>query len=55
LEVIRLELDSFLIKRKGNKGSVSDMDLNRNATKYRDNHIHKDAAGIMLHFINGKY
>ena len=34
---------------------LSDSDLNRNATKYRDNHIHKDAAEIILHFINGKY
>ena len=32
-----------------------DPDLNRNATNYRDNHIHKDAAEIILHFINGKY
>ena len=32
-----------------------DPDLNRNATKYRDNHIHKYAAGIILHFMNGKY
>ena len=32
-----------------------DPDLNRNAIKYRDNHIHKDAAEIILHFINGKY
>ena len=34
---------------------LPDPDLNRNETKYRDNHIHKDAAEIMLHFINGKY
>ena len=33
----------------------SDPDLNRNAKNYRDNHIHKDAAEIILHFINGKY
>ena len=32
-----------------------DPNLNRNATNYRDNHIHKDAAEIILHFINGKY
>ena len=35
--------------------SISDPDLSRNATNYRDNHIHKDAAEIILHFINGKY
>ena len=29
--------------------------LNKNTTNYRDNHIHKDAAEIMLHFVNGKY
>jgi len=33
----------------------TDLDLNRNATKYQDNHIQKDAAEIILHFINGKY
>ena len=37
------------------KPSLGDPDLNRNAIKYRDNHIHKDAMEIMLHFINGKY
>ena len=34
---------------------VVDPDLNRNATKYRDNHIYKDAVEIILHFINVKY
>jgi hypothetical protein len=37
------------------KITLYDPDLNRNATNYRDNHIHKDAAEIILHFINGKY
>ena len=35
--------------------SFPDPDLNRKATNYKDNHIHKDAAEIILHFINGKY
>ncbi len=33
----------------------SDPDLNRNATNYRDNHKHRYATEIILHFINGKY
>jgi len=32
-----------------------DLDLNRNATNYRDNHKHIDAAKIILHFINVKH
>jgi len=32
-----------------------DPDLNRNTPNYRDNHKHKDAAEIILHFINVKY
>ena len=35
--------------------SFDDLDLNRNATTYRDNHKHKDAVEIILHFINVKY
>jgi len=31
-----------------------DLDLNRNTTKYRDSHIHRDAAEIIFHFINEK-
>jgi len=32
-----------------------DPDLNRNAIKHRDNHKHKYAVEIILHFINIKY
>jgi len=32
----------------------TDLDLNRNATNYRHNHEYKDAAKIILHFINVK-
>ena len=35
--------------------NMHDPDLNRNATNYRDNHIHKYTAEIILHFINGNY
>ena len=34
---------------------VGDPDLNKNTTNYRDNHKHKYAVEIILHFINGKY
>ena len=34
---------------------VFDLDLNRNTTNYRDNHKHRDAMEIILHFINVKY
>ena len=44
------------------KGSVSfpdamsyDPDLNRNTKNYRDNHKHRYAVEIILHFINIKY
>ena len=33
----------------------ADLDLNRNTTNYRDNHKHRDATEIILHFINVKY
>jgi len=33
---------------------ATDPDLNRNLTKYTDNHIHEDAVEIILHFINVK-
>jgi len=35
--------------------SLSDPDLSRNAIKHRDNHKHRYAAEIILHFINVKY
>ena len=35
--------------------AICDLDLNRNATNYRDNHKHRDAMEIILHFINVKY
>ena len=34
---------------------ICDPNLNRNATNYTDNHKHKDAVEIILHFINGNY
>ena len=35
--------------------TIVDPDLNRKATNYRDNHKHRYAAEIILHFINVKY
>ena len=48
-------LDQNALSSIGSSKVLIDPDLNRNAIKYRDNHIHKDAVEIMLHFINGKY
>lgn len=42
-------------KKQHHKEKPTDMDLNKNATKCWNNHIQKDAAEIMMHFINGKY
>jgi hypothetical protein len=42
-------------EKKADRSDTTDPDLNRNATNYKDNHIHKYAAEIILHFINGKY
>lgn len=45
----------LILEPYDNPNRVNDPDLNRNTTKYRDNHIHKDAMEIILQFINVKY
>ena len=63
LEFCWILLQNFKLKYASNPHShriitcsnTTDLDLNKNATKYRDNHIHKDSVEIILHFINGKY
>jgi len=42
-------------KKKADLSIITNLELNRNTTKYRDNHIQKDAVEIILHFINVKY
>jgi len=41
-------------EKKIDNFDTTDPYLKRNTTNYRDNHKHKDAAEIILHFINGK-
>jgi len=36
-------------EKKADRFDPTDPDLNRNATNYRDNHKHRDAAEIILH------
>ena len=40
-------------RKNTDHSDTTDLDLNRNATNYRDNHKHKYAMEIILHFING--
>jgi len=42
-------------REKADCSDTIDPDLNMNATNYRDNHKHRDAVEIILHFINVKY
>jgi len=42
-------------REKADRSDTTDPDLNRNTIKHRDNHKHKYAVEIILHFINVKY
>jgi len=42
-------------KEKADHSDTTDPDLNMNTINYRDNHKHRDASKIILHFINVKH
>lgn len=45
---------AYVLKYYKDNG-IDDPDLNKNTINYRDNHKHRDAAEITLHFMNVKY